>query len=403
MKKRIIWILVYLAILVGSSYGIETECPIYTGWNLLSYPFSDTTFIEALFPFATPPFYYYNNSTAGYETIAEVTNGIGFWILSPIETTVVISSEMPFAGGINTIPAGWTLWGVTDYPMPASGLDECPAVFPPVFGYNAFMRRYFSADTLFPGMGYWVFASSAESITIPSGWTAPSSWTDEHYMRRVDDDDIPLEIRTWYYEDAARLALIDVLVREPSLIEIPEELIDLYYNGLLYVYNATELVARDSVVDIFNIHTFGDPVMYQFIVSVESSADWADAWAEGERLTGYSPIDNLMEAYDIQLVSFSDWGTMRYGVLSTIKPYNIIALCYEFASIPGVRYAEPNGLAGDGNRLTGSIETEYISLTYSYGWGDCMAGCISRHYWEFHVYYDGEVEFDRSYGDVIDW
>jgi hypothetical protein len=47
-----------------------------------------------------------------------------------------------------------------------------------------------------------------------------------------------------------------------------------------------------------------------------------------------------------------------------------------------VRYAEPNGIIGDGNDIVARANRTY---TLSRGWGDCPAGCISREYFDFTV------------------
>lgn len=40
-------------------------------------------------------------------------------------------------------------------------------------------------------------------------------------------------------------------------------------------------------------------------------------------------------------------------------------------------------------------------ITQTLGWGDCPAGCISRHVWVFEVSPDGQVELVEESGDDI--
>jgi putative transposase len=42
-----------------------------------------------------------------------------------------------------------------------------------------------------------------------------------------------------------------------------------------------------------------------------------------------------------------------------------------------------------------------ISLRYLVKWGDCPAGCINKHFWEFQVTFDGAVRFTGSGGDPL--
>lgn len=227
-------------------------------------------------------------------------------------------------------------------------------------------------------------------------------WTKGKVIVTANDSDIPDSVRSWYQEDAARLALRDVHAIESAkktLIEIPVNLIKLYYNGSVHVYNATSLAARDSVVEIYIIHTFPHPETHSLIVAVDSTKDWVNAWKNGERLTGNSKIDRLMETYDLQLDRYYRWPWSHSAVLRALTPLNILALAPQFQNIEGVHYAEPNGYGGDGNDIIAAIESDFLKCEYSVGYGDCPSGCIYRHFWTFHINYDGSVEFVVSFGD----
>ncbi len=54
-----------------------------------------------------------------------------------------------------------------------------------------------------------------------------------------------------YREDAARLALRDLLGREYGEVGIPSDAVQPYYDALVLVHNATGLPARDSVTDVY--------------------------------------------------------------------------------------------------------------------------------------------------------
>src|SRR5947207_492604 len=75
------------------------------------------------------------------------------------------------------------------------------------------------------------------------------------------------------------------------------------------------------------------------------------------------------------------------------EPINIIALAQLFSGISGVRFAEPNGVVGDGNDITGSVEDSRVLLDYSVGYGDCPSGCIGRRFYHFAVHDDGTVDY----------
>lgn len=207
-----------------------------------------------------------------------------------------------------------------------------------------------------------------------------------------------------YLEDASRLALREVarkgeLAKQP--VEIPEDLTLSLYRALLLVHSATDIAARDSVVNLYRIHTFPRPATRQLIVGLESSAEWAQAWREGKTETGNARIDALLRRYDLSLERFYDWSTDDAAVLQAAAPLNIAALAAEFAPLAGVRYAEPNGYGGDGNDIGAERIAGAWRLAYSLGFGDCPAGCISRHFWTFEVSDAGNVTYLGSSGDPI--
>src|SRR5712672_1921853 len=84
--------------------------------------------------------------------------------------------------------------------------------------------------------------------------TAPRS-----IQSSVDDSRVPAELRAVYLEDANRLALRDLLANGFSEVRIPQEPVQPYYKALVLVYNAIALPARDTVVDVYRIHTIGPP------------------------------------------------------------------------------------------------------------------------------------------------
>ncbi len=89
-------------------------------------------------------------------------------------------------------------------------------------------------------------------ITGCDGATAPRS-----VRSTVDDSRVPAELRAAYFEDASRLALRDLLANGFTEISIPGEVVRPYYDALVLVYNANAIPARDTVVDIYRMHTIG--------------------------------------------------------------------------------------------------------------------------------------------------
>lgn len=231
-----------------------------------------------------------------------------------------------------------------------------------------------------------------------------NKWTKDKQIVPANDFSIHDSIKILIREDAARIALRDVhsdLESKQSLVTLPQELVDFYYHGLIHVYNASSLAARDSVFNIYKIHTFRSPETHSIIVSVDTTKSWVQKWRMGQRLTENPQIDALMINYDLQLINYYNWSFLHAVILESVNPINIFALGKKFQSIDGVIFAEENRTVGDGDDINASIEAEFLSIEFSKGWGDCPAGCIYRRYWLFHIKFNGMVSYAGSHGDEL--
>jgi len=223
-------------------------------------------------------------------------------------------------------------------------------------------------------------------------------------LPHADESQVPDSLKKAYIEDVGILTLR--IVQEVGgevndQVELPDELLTTLYNALIYVYNATDLATRDSVVDTYDIHVTHTWAIRSLIVAIDSTKAWTQAWRKGERLTGQQQIDGLMEKYDLELEKYYEFPWAHTVTLASSRPMNMAALAKRFAAIKGVIYAEPNGGAGDGPDITAQAGTDHWLLTYSFGWGDCPSGCIYRHYWSFEVSSSGEVTYTGSSGTPI--
>lgn len=206
-----------------------------------------------------------------------------------------------------------------------------------------------------------------------------------------------------YLNDAEQLVLrriLDEQLPEKDDIELPQADVDRVLEALAAVYNAADnLEAADDVVDIYSIHTFPSRSLNGLILGIDSTYAWTQEWMAGNTLTGNPDIDNLINTYNISLANVGIFG--NWAVLQSANSLNTVALSNAFAMIDGVNFAQPDGFAGDGNDIEMLEYGAEIRLQYSRGWGDCPSGCISRHYWEFRIDEDCEVEFLGSSGDPL--
>jgi hypothetical protein len=208
-----------------------------------------------------------------------------------------------------------------------------------------------------------------------------------------------------YKDDADKLAVVRVYSINSTYkdsVQINKPIRDNYLKALIAVFNATALPAIDTVVNILKIHKYFNPILNSLIVTADSNLIWMKNIRYNIYPSGSSSVDYLMNKYYLQKQSYSAWPLLNHMlVLKTDTNCNMDALANKFQAISGVNIAGTNGVMGDGNNITDSIGANYTSLIYSYGWGDCPAGCGSRRYWHFKVYNDCSVEYMGSYGSAI--
>jgi hypothetical protein len=211
-----------------------------------------------------------------------------------------------------------------------------------------------------------------------------------------DDSQVPDSLRWLYQEDAARLALRFMLQAGGSAseqVELPTDLVSTLYTALIQVYKAGKNIPPQAKVEIYRIHTFPSPSTREIIVNVGSKPAWADAWSNGQRLTGNRQVDLLMEVFSLQLQRYLANGS---AILRSSRPLNTVTVAKQFAGIPGVSYAQPNNPGGDGDDIKAQFKGSYWELDYILGSGDCQPVCIQRHIWTFRVYPDGKVQYAGS-------
>ena len=218
-----------------------------------------------------------------------------------------------------------------------------------------------------------------------------------------DDSLVPKELRVAYRDDAARLAVRRLIAtdhRARDDVRIPEDLVASIYSALIHVYNATALAARDSVVELYRIHSFPVPSVRRLSLGVNREVPWVQALRRGEHPTGNPEFDALVETYGLTLERYYDLSSLGFDLaaMPSREPLNMQALTPLFQPIEGVVHAGPGGCMGDGNDIVATMESEAWRLDYSVGFGDCPAGCTERHTWTFRIFADGRVRYDGSSG-----
>ena len=210
----------------------------------------------------------------------------------------------------------------------------------------------------------------------------------------ADDQMLPVALREKYWIDASVLTARKIN-REGGphnhSIELPQSEIQVCYDTLVRVYNAKRLVARDEVVDVYEIHAREFPKVYKCMIAVADTTSWAIGWAQGNSSTGNVIIDSLAEKYGLSTKTpLPISGNQYFGALVADRPINIAALIPILLSIPGVIDAwtsPPGGLPWPQDDIKAIVMSDKVEMEFIHG------GPGTNISWRFRIYAIGLVEF----------
>ncbi|MEA1873309.1 MAG: T9SS type A sorting domain-containing protein [Bacteroidota bacterium] len=212
-----------------------------------------------------------------------------------------------------------------------------------------------------------------------------------------------------YQDDAAALTLRKFYENDlpwADSIEIPDAHSDTVLNALLAVWNADELAARDTVVEMFDIHAGIDYSINMLTLKCDTTVSWVEQMENGSFPTGNDTINSLINNYYLSISNIiNDTAYPHlYFFLTADSNYNMPQLSTLFENVSGVISV----FAMSGNvahlfheNIEMDIYSDNVVLHYSFGWGDCPSGCLNWRFWDFKVYYDCSVEFIDSYGNAL--
>lgn len=200
--------------------------------------------------------------------------------------------------------------------------------------------------------------------------------------------------------DDAKLLCLNLYLNEESR-ELKDIEIDESHVGP--VIAALQIVFLDSLLQScqeirnYQIHVLCPIQLHEGLLTSDTINTNINSWYHN----GYSEhklLDNYIYAYSITLDSI---GNNQYKYQSEIG-INHLALASELKKIPFILTAKATLCIGDGSQIEiMDYSSDYIRLIYSYGWGDCSAGCTNRHYWEIGVHGSGIVEIIAESGDKL--
>ncbi|MDX1637715.1 MAG: hypothetical protein R3281_07085 [Balneolaceae bacterium] len=221
-------------------------------------------------------------------------------------------------------------------------------------------------------------------------------------MVQADTTDIPASTLKAYRRDAEILAAKHRERQNSKRVTLPEELIDLFFHGMLHLYRS-DTPHASRVTRYYKIHNRDHFKTTELIVKYEGGRPWATGWTRGNRFTGNEDIDQLIREFDLYLEShhtrrFSD---NQHVLLNAGKPLHLEALANLFSDIDGILYAQPNALDGTSTEIKAWVEPDHVRYEFRLGIGDCTAGCALTHFWVYDVYANGDVVFVEKGGSSL--
>lgn len=251
-----------------------------------------------------------------------------------------------------------------------------------------------------------VIISSCEALTDSIDIQTPIEWRESPGIVEADDGNLPDSVKNEWKKSAQELALRVVIEQDSTILEVPENLIQTFYNGLIHILKSG-IAEAEQATEEYSVRArpaFKHSEVLVYPDTVKASG-WLTAWRNGDSLTGNFSVNELIEKYELTLTSYNELQSIpvAQAVLQPARFVNPIPIANAFAELPEMpdSYTGVNILIGDGSDITAELRETSVYYRFEYGWGDCPAGCISHHFWDFSVSADGDVEFLGEGGDSL--
>jgi len=218
----------------------------------------------------------------------------------------------------------------------------------------------------------------------------------------AQDCDIDNWIDSVYSFDASILALREIQSDTNhefvDSVITPDTLINKYLKLLSSVYGL-KTNATDSIFTYNKIHVFPNISYNSLWMKIDTNYSWIKTYLKDSLISGNNTFDSITSLYNFKLDAYWNFTSFKAIIIKTELILNIPALVPIFQQIDGL--SDIIGYCfceGDGNNIETVYNNDTANISFSVGWGDCPAGCMNRHYWEFSVK-ECKAEFKGSYGD----
>lgn len=155
----------------------------------------------------------------------------------------------------------------------------------------------------------------------------------------------------------------------------------------------------DTVFNYYHISVFRTNSLHSISIEVDPDA------IEVKRLIHNEPtmnvtLDNLISTYQFNDVDTSIFypNISKFITLNSDLQLNLIPIINTLKTFSFFGSVQYNGYGvGDGNKIIMKRNESNIEFDFSYGYGDCPAGCIYRRHWVFKVDKNCNASFVKRY------
>ena len=151
--------------LEGTNSSCEYSYQLPAGWSIISLPCTiDDPTLDALFPTAISLFEF----DGTYKNVTTLEIGKGYWINTATPINSIIKGKTQPSVSLD-LPPNWSMVG------PGTKSVEVSSLGPSIISVFGFDDRYFPADLLEPGHGYWVNLNTAATLELGGSSAAKSA------------------------------------------------------------------------------------------------------------------------------------------------------------------------------------------------------------------------------------
>jgi hypothetical protein len=209
---------------------------------------------------------------------------------------------------------------------------------------------------------------------------------------------VPPNLEQAYQRDIVNLAIQamhEAQSPDTQLSHIPTVWTHSVKEDLAAIFNVSGIPERDSVFDLYCVHDNTGP--YQsfqgYLLEVDTSYSWTQAWQNSTTLTGNPNMDGLLAGHQLHLTAFYNWSIGSYALLAADSFWNMPPLLDSLSNVAGVLSAEDDAMFGIGGKIIRTVSGNDRLYDFYYEWGDCPAGCIYYRVWHFKVSPNCMVEY----------